>query len=51
MGDPTDLNRGGISRCRNDVYFIEEKIHLHGSHGRHRGGEGTGAPRLPSSAR
>ncbi len=51
VGDPTDVDGGGIPRGLNDMDVVEEEVHLHGSHGRHRGDGSAGVPRLPPSAR
>ncbi len=46
-----DVDCGRVSRCLNDFDVVEEKVHLHGSHGRPNSGRSTGVPRLAPSAR
>ena len=46
-----DVDCGRVPRCLNDFDVVEEKVHLHGSHGRPNSGIRTGAPRVAPSDR
>ena len=51
VGDATDIHRCRVPGGLDDLDVVEEKVHLHSSHGRPLSEGGTGAPRLPPAAR
>ena len=51
MGDASHVDRCRVPRCLNDFDVVEEKVHLHSSHGRPHSRVGAGAPHAPPAAR